>query len=228
MKAVKVVTQFFLLLACLYVLLMMPWPGLGRAYARLFEAGAQRVFGSFGANGVVFFLPAPTNGATFDTILLAGNRTTKTKTELLISSRATGYRPLAFLTALLLATPLPWRRILRAVAWGFLLLHACVALHLLATIAWMFSQPGPVALFNLGEPWTGFLERGIRLVAFAPFFGLVVPTVIWVLVTFRRGDVAMILGRPSPGTSHLLVSQQTVVQRELKRPAKAKAAGSSH
>jgi hypothetical protein len=39
-------------------LLIAPWPGLDEAYAKMVRASGERLFGRFGAKGIVVFRPA--------------------------------------------------------------------------------------------------------------------------------------------------------------------------
>ena len=199
MRPRRAIARFFLLLAFFYALLMMPWPGLQNAYARVFESGAESLFGSFGPDGLVRFVPSPAATGRTHTDILLSNRRTGANGWARFSSRAAGYAPAAFLIALALSTPLPLRRKVWALLLGMLLLHAFIALKLLLTITHLFSVDRPVALFNLSEFWREILRGAVRLVAFAPFFSLVVPTFIWILVTFRRDDIETILDRMTAG-----------------------------
>ena len=122
MTPVRAIARFFLLLAFFYTLLMLPWPGLQRTYGRLFRAGAGYVFGSFGSDGLVRFSPNPDADHAIDTMVFMANLRTGVGAEGGFSSRGMGYVPLAFLTALILATPLPKLRKAWAFVWGILLL----------------------------------------------------------------------------------------------------------
>ena len=195
MRPRRAIARFFLLLAFFYALLMVPWPGLGYAYARVFESGAESVFGSFGSDGVVRFVPSPAAAGTTNTDILLWNRRTGASSRAQYSSRAVGYAPAAFLTALVLSTPLPLRRKVWAFLLGMLLLHAFIALKLLLALTHFFSVDRPLALFTLSESWREILGGAVKLVAFMPFFSLVMPTFVWILVTFRRGDIKTMLDR---------------------------------
>lgn len=92
----------------------------------------------------------------------------------------------AFLAALILAMPLRWPRRLRALALGLLALHAAIFGVLAfsisvesAEVSLVYFPPGRLAMLRS-------LERGLL-----PHLSLVLPLLIWVLVTFRRGDAAL-------------------------------------
>jgi hypothetical protein len=191
-KPAKAIARIFVLLGFSYTLLMLPWPGLRPTYARFFRAGNQFVFRSFGRDGVVRFLPTNKAGGVFDCRLFVGNRRTRTSVGTKVGS-AVGYTSAAFLTALLVSTPLPFRRRVGAWLWGMLLIHAAVGLTLFLYITYLFGSNPEIATFSLSEFSQEALAELTRLVLFAPFFSLVVPTFIWVLVTFRSEDLAMIV-----------------------------------
>ncbi len=192
MKPAKAIARFFVLLGLSYALLMLSWPGLHLTYARFFRAGNQFVLGSFGRDGVVRFVPTKKPGDIFDCRMILGNRRIGTTVATRLASY-TWYASAAFLTALLLSTPLPLRRRAGAFLWGMLFLHAVLALKLLLHITYLFGSNPHIATFALSEFSQRTLAELRRLVLYAPFFRLVVPTFIWILVTFRSEDLAMIV-----------------------------------
>ena len=103
------------------------------------------------------------------------------------------YLSTAVLTGLILATPIPWSRRGPALFWGIILLHAFVALRLATLIIFGFAldTPGPLALPD------AFWGRTLRavIVTFSVGQGLsyIFPILIWMLVSLRREDLAMIL-----------------------------------
>jgi len=188
-----------LLLAFFYTLFIVPWPGLEHAYARVFESGAGAVFGSFGSDGAVRFVPSTATDDPTNTDILLWNRRKRAGGWMQFSSRAQGYVPVAFLTALILSTPLPLRRKVWAFLLGMLLLHAFIALKLLVALTHFFSVDRSFALFTPSQFWQGILSEVMKFVAFAPFFSRVVATFIWILVTFRRDDIKTMLDRTTAG-----------------------------
>jgi len=100
-----------------------------------------------------------------------------------LDTSAFGWGPTALLVSLVLATPLPWKRRWRALFLGLILEQGFIVLWL-AYFVWYDSAE-------------------IALVAFTPFWrhaasvfretllgqiNLAAPVLIWILVTFRRGD----------------------------------------
>lgn len=202
MKPAKAIARFFLLLGLSYTLLILPWLGLRPTYARFFRAANQFVLGSFGRDGVVRLVPTKEAADALDSELVLRNRTTGITMGAEISSNV-GYSPAAFFTALLIATPLPFRRRAGAFVWGMLLIHAAVTLTLFLRITLAFGTNSHIATFSMGEFAQTTLAGLIRLVLFVPFFSLVTPIFIWILVTFRTEDLdLMVHGPPRSPSAH--------------------------
>ena len=196
MPSVKLIAGFFLRLLVCYVLLMAPWPGLEEGYAKLYRTGAEAVFGNVGSPGAVTLVPGPPADTTHDTDLFVRNHKTGAEPGLGISSRYDAYLPTAFFIALIVATPLTWERKGWPLFWGLVGVHLFVGLTLLLRILYMFS--GPTALFTLDPFWRRALAGTVQVVLVAPLAWLIIPTFIWIIVTFRRDDVAAILAKTSP------------------------------
>ena len=99
----------------------------------------------------------------------------------------------ATLAGLILATPIPWPRRGRAFFWGMILLHAFVALRLATLIIYGFTldTPGPLALPDAF--WGRTLRAVILTFSVGQGLSYIVPILIWMLVSLRREDLAMIL-----------------------------------
>ncbi len=204
--------RFFALAALFFALLMAPWPGLERGYSHLFRRGGDVVFSSrfwFWPQARVRFLdlsapdlvsrinavipgrlpsgfePPPAQGVK-DTLMVLINRDTPASTgQLRTSSRYVAFGPTAMIIALVLATPLSWRRRGWAFFWAFLLIHAFIALRLTLTLtANGFAADKLYALFHPSVFWRGMLGRVEALISDDPTVSFVVPAFIWFLVTF--------------------------------------------
>jgi hypothetical protein len=182
--------------------LLAPWPGLNSGYAKLFRAVGQGLFGSFGSKGMVFFRSADSQSDALDTHILLGNRDMLQPggrlpaTTLVLSTRVFGYVPTAFVIALVLSTPLPWRRRVWALSWGLLSIHLFIAAVTALMIVHGYCENGALGLFQ----WDSFGKRIVDSLyqIFVVYLGalFVVPMFIWVGVTFRRGDLAKVFGLP--------------------------------
>jgi len=188
----RAIVQFVCGLAFCYAFLMAPWPGLEPTYAGGFRACADWMFRSFGSDGVVRFWPNPSAQEAHDTMLEVTNRKNGRGLEAPMSSRYEGYVPTAFLVALVLATPLPYRRRGRALVWGVVVIHCLIALKLTLIIVYLFSHDHPSALFSPSPFWRDVLRSVVRLIGSSPLTWLIMPTFVWILVTLRRGDFAAV------------------------------------
>ncbi len=200
MSLIKPVRGFSFRLVLVYVMLIIPWPGLEEAYATLFRAGGTFVFGSFGSEGVVRFLQSdlPDN-STRDTLIVFSTRKPlhpngymrikKTCT----SSRYGGYIPTILVIALILATPISWLRRAWTLLWGMGLVHTFIAFRLLVKIFYLLSGDPEVPLFVLNPFWETVLNFAYDIFVFRLGSSFVIPIFIWILVTFRREDWKLLM-----------------------------------
>ena len=107
-------------------------------------------------------------------------------------SRDAGYGPAVLITALILATPIPWRRRCVALCWGIPLVHGFAALQFALTLLLIGTQSG-VSLYVLSPFWHKALAVSVAISQNRTTW-LVAPIPIWILVSFRRSDWLAILG----------------------------------
>jgi len=193
----KSMTSFFLRFALIYVVLLLPWPGVEGAYAHFFQAGGNFLFASFGSQGLVLFQPHVETNRQEDTLI------SFTKQELVnekreahagrgfTDSRYAGYMETIFLLALILATPI--RRKRWSLFWGLILIHAFIAFRVALLLLYFFNSYPPVSFFELSPFWDGILSLAYQV--FGPDnlnFGLIISVLIWIVVSFRRAEWAKI------------------------------------
>ena len=208
MSLPRAIAGFCVRFLVVFVLLVAPWPGVAAGYASLFARGATVVFGSFGPIRARFtpiadltpghLLPGvapPIATEVLDTRIEVRTRDEPEKLRYMrTSSWQIGYRPTAFLVALVLASPIPWRRRARALLWGLLSINAYVALRLALTLMMGLSvDGGDGAVFPLGSVSKQALEFVSNMIVIEFEGDHVLPAAIWFLVTFRRGDFATVL-----------------------------------
>ena len=195
---------FFVRCMLYYGLLILPWTGLTAGYGALYRAGGNLLFCRFGSGGAVQFEPLSSQDHAFDTRLVLNKiRPPTVRAELDVKAAYTGYRPTAFLVALVLATPIPWSRRLRALVWGLLWVTTFVALRTGLRLFDTFTTPGPLALYNLSAFWKGVVTGMYRVLVLTPAGHYLVPAVIWGAVTCRRGGWATLLTtKPSGAAAH--------------------------
>ena len=183
----KQLTWFFLKFLVVLVILMAPWPGLREGYAAGFRGGVNFVFGTFG-QGRVRLKPLSIPSPEHDTEILLENRVNRGMRTIACSSQLQGYHPTAFMIALVVASPIPWRRRWRVLVWGLVLINAYVGLRVLVFLLWEFSGEGGPAFIELGAVGRRLLEYlyWVFVQSFAGCF--IVPVPLWFLLTFRRSD----------------------------------------
>lgn len=196
----KRVSGFFFLCLILYGILMAPWLGLSKRYATIFCHGGNLLFArySFGGGGSVFFEPMPTPDGDRDVYLrMVKRHGRRVRGTLDINSGLVGYRPLAFLVALVLATPITLKRRAWALLGGLILVNLFVALRMWLKLYAGFSSPGPLNVITLGEFSKTALQWAALMLYRAPEMNYIVPAFIWLLVSFRRGDLRGVLAPPA-------------------------------
>ncbi len=193
------VVAFFVRFMVIFVVLMAPWPGLPRAYAPGYRAAGNLLFGSFGSAGSVDLRPSTRQDPDRDTEFALANWETDAE-YVFAGSSLKGYKPTAFVLALILATPIPWRRRWRALLWGMVCITLYVALRTAVFLAAVFTEDNGLAVLTLGPISKGALDY-VYWVVVDSFAGwLILPLPIWALVSFRRQDWQTLRkgGRPSP------------------------------
>ena len=187
----------------LYGLLLAPWPGLASAYGRYFRAVGRGCFAQEGQGGLVRFQPAqhPPRREIDTEILVAAQSAPDSAGRVYgkvlgLDSRGVGWVPTALLTALVLASPVPWGRRLRALGLGLGLVHG----YLLTVIAVYLWRESAGQLPVAGLPYLPALAEGLEETLVTQMgFSFVVPVVLWLAVTFRRDDWGQFLRRGEPG-----------------------------
>ncbi|MHC5111691.1 MAG: hypothetical protein ACYTHJ_17640 [Planctomycetota bacterium] len=113
-----------------------------------------------------------------------------------ISSKITGYWPMAFILALILAKP---NRLLRKL-WAILLGLAITQLFVLVRVSLLmldtcFAVPGKsYTIFTPGETSSWLLRQAKTIFVDNPTMSFTVPLVIWMLVAVTREDWAKLFG----------------------------------
>ncbi|MEE9295748.1 MAG: hypothetical protein V3W34_12405 [Phycisphaerae bacterium] len=196
---------FFVRLIVYYTILAWPWPAFEAGYGRLFAGIADGLLaqdprnpsrGLLGSDGLVRVYCEYDKDPERDIHIVAGNRANKKFTDRnRTSSRHLGYMPAAVLIALVLASPVRWRRRLWALLWGLVLVHAFVVVRFAFILLSIFHGDQPYALFRWDPPWDRVLEEAFIIIAEVPATIYVVPLLIWIAVTFRRKDWEAVAGR---------------------------------
>jgi len=197
MHPLRRVSGFLFLSLFVYGLLVVPWPGVMdtyrmNAYRAYFCGGANAIFGTLGGAAISFKPITAPDHAKDTTVTMQPRRGPRGQFDM--KSLYTGYRPTAFMIALVLATPIAWKRRLRALLWCLLWVHVFIAIRLDIRLLDALSNADALAVFTFSPFWKNLLTA-LRLIFFgAPATDYTVPAFIWLLVCFRRGDLQRILG----------------------------------
>jgi hypothetical protein len=142
-------------------------------------------------NRVVTFGPSSGRTPDLDTLITLGNTAVADGnghglakgSE--IPSRSIGWVPTALTIALVLATPISWKRRLLALVGGLVLIHLFI---LLTLQSWIWNNAPDVSLVKLSAFWQRVLGELNYALMNQLGVSFTVPVVIWILVTFRRQD----------------------------------------
>lgn len=184
--------SFILRIAVIFGLLIIPWPGFRDAYGDYSRWIVNSVFGRDHGD---FLIHAEAHQrvrglATMDSQIVMANTTLisdcKCPADYLgFDSRAICWLPTALTIALILATPIPWRRRLASMLIGILLIH----LYILAVFAiYIWNQSTTIGVITL-PPFAKLITDALEytfVTQIGP--GFAVPILIWILVTFRQKD----------------------------------------
>jgi hypothetical protein len=202
-KIVQVLIRFWIV----FGLLIFPWPNLDNFYGAYFRLLGTLAFSRESGPRMVRFDPHELRHgfSTLGTEMILGNRylvdsSGKGAVTLVdLDTRSIGWVPTALTIALILATPMPWRRACWALLWGIVLIHLFILLSLQAAI-W---DQSPV--LSLGEPspmgqWLADALYYTLITQMGASFAA--PVVIWIAVTFRAGSIVTKNGPPRVSTMH--------------------------
>jgi len=184
------VARFLLLALPSFALLMAL--ALTGFYPPLFCRGANLLFGRLGADRVARFEPLEDRGGVADTTVSVGlilQGAPRFPSSIAINSVREGFTPVALLTSLVLTTPLAWRKRLRALGLGLLLVHAFVGARILVALLYGFSRVGvgDRRLLDVGSLGSAILHRADQILTGDLHLTFVVPLVIWALITSVGG-----------------------------------------
>lgn len=184
---------FLLRFAVIYGLLIAPWPGWNSVYSEGFRYVGNALFGSHEGNCLLYFeAHQQTQGFdSLDTRIVVANRsladaTGKGPAQLLgIDPRSIGWTPTALTIAMIIATPLPWRRRTWALTGGLMLIHLFIVFSV-----WVYIWDGSaeISLVTLSPFWKQVADELQYTLVTQLGVSFSVPLFIWILVTFSRKD----------------------------------------
>jgi len=187
----KALLLFLLKAAVFYALLSAPFSLYDKAYGMFYRQVAGYVFHDFRDGGFVMFRelddPATTHVLIGSYALLRPDKTTETL-ERFVNTRYLGYIPTVLLISLVLASPVPWKRMIVALAAGLLLVTMLILFKQWISLLWHCEHNKWLNLTNFS---------GTRQHLFMFIYGIVCASsstvlyfvvAIWLLATFRLDD----------------------------------------
>ncbi len=187
------IVGFFCRFAIIFGLLIVPWPGWNELYGQYFRALGQMAFTRDGDKRVVLFEQHElTHGfSSLHTRMTLGNRDLMDshgngRAEFLdLDTRSIGWVPTALTIALILATPISWRRRVWALVGGLLLIHCFI---LFSIQAWIWDESPDLSLTTLSPFWKEIADDLSYTLVTQLGASFSVPVLIWIIVTYRRDD----------------------------------------
>ncbi|MEK6644457.1 MAG: hypothetical protein AABZ08_11170 [Planctomycetota bacterium] len=211
----RLVIGFFVRLAVLYAVLIAAWPLMKSSYSAFHRTLGATCLSRLGEHGTVTFEPWPENDPVRDTMVVMVNTSVpdaRIEKRMPISARYTGYFPTVVVISLILATPLPWPRRLRALGIGLLLVNLFIVAWLGVSIWDDISDPLPQIPIHgfILSPW---LKSAIHFIVANVVDSLVacsyvVPVFLWIVAVFGRKDRERLL-QPFIGGSVVTPSAST-------------------
>lgn len=189
------------LFALVYTALIVPWPGVNAPYGRAFRALVGAAYSRDDARLLVYLRAAEhPPRAEIDTEIVVATKPANASGDLParllgLDTRSVGWVPLALLVALIVATPVPWRRRLVALALGLILINTYV-LFVVGVYLWNETAGATTWTWLPYAPALGDALEETFVTQLGPSF--VVPVLIWAAVTFRRPDWLRLFGRAKP------------------------------
>jgi hypothetical protein len=184
------VPGFLIRFVLIFGLLIVPWSGWRNVYGDYFRGMGNVMFKQEAGKWLLYFEAHERRRGleSMDSQIVLGNRDFMDsrgdlRVDLLgIDSRSVGWIPTALTMALILATPLPWKRRGWALLWGLLLVHG----YLLLVIAlYIWNQSTTVELLTL-PPFLKEIGDALEYTLVTQVGpGFTVPVLIWLLVAFR-------------------------------------------
>ncbi len=184
-----------LLFAGLFVLLVIPWPGFDEFYGAYFRGLSTLFLSRDNPDEIVRFERSVVTHdfTTVETRMTLGNpRSADAQGNLHVvqtslNARSIGWIPTALTVALIVASPVPWRRKIGALVAGLVAVHLLI-LFTIETAIW--SESTGLGLLHL-SPFEQAVADGLKYTCLDQLgLSFSAPVVIWLLVTFRARDAA--------------------------------------
>lgn len=196
----KTLARSFAIFAAVYAFLVLPTPGMREVCGEYFRRLAMWALVSPQGPAEITVEPYSAPGGAADTRVVIVNRALIASNgsgpvrNLDLDLGSLGTRSLALLLALIAGTPIAWKRRAQAALIGLLLLHACL-FGFLRYCVW--AESAELSLVTLGAG-AREVASNLKMTLIAQF-SVTVPVLVWILVSFRRGDWTLLFSRSQGG-----------------------------
>lgn len=187
MRPRNTILRFLALFIVIYALLIIPWPGLADAYLTTTHAVAGRLLGSVGQDGLVSYQRDPAHPWTSVQTLYKRSAKASLAVRRGYDSRQ-DYLATALLAALVLATPIPGRRKVPALAFGLLFINAFILWRMWIGLIDIFSEK-QLDLIQLSPFWKETVRLAVQIFVGSIEATFIVPVFVWIVVALHRADL---------------------------------------
>lgn len=190
-------------------------------YPGLFRPCANSIFSSFGGDRIVKFEAFDDPNRQFDSKMLVGTKSLGYKSRMPFESIRQGYLPTALFLALVLATPLPWRRKWLGLLIGLLLVHLFIVLRVFFPVVEGFTRllVGDKPVLDLPPFWNACVRRGAHLISADLITAYLIPVLIWAALLLNVRDASRML---QPEAAKADKADEPEPSGESERPRKKK------
>ena len=182
------IARFLFCFALYFGVLIVPWPGWNAFYGDYFRAIGRAVFPEGSGRWIIRFEAARGLRPPLETAITVANREQvradgrgPAKT-LGLDTRSVGWVPTALTLALILASPVPWKRRGRALLWGLTLVHIFI---FLSVGCYIWNESASLGLANIPAFWKPVADGLEETLVTQLGASFVMPALIWLVVTFR-------------------------------------------
>jgi hypothetical protein len=181
--------QLSLRFVALYAVLLVPWPVLNDVAVDYLRALGAAVYGGIGDRRELDFQSLPAAQPAHELRVVIVNRSLMNQDgagpvrNLDFDAAGLVLRPLALIGALMICTPIPWRRRVKAFLWC-VLWEQIIVVGVLGFCIW--NESSDISLVAL-SPFGKEVASSVRQMLVAQL-DLAIPILLWIGVLFRRGD----------------------------------------
>ena len=199
----QLISGFLVRFAFIFGMCIIPWPSWNVLYGDYFRLLGNTCFERDQGKWILRFEPyeRKKGRATIDTQIILGNRTLVDSqghgpVRLLgIGSRPVGWIPTALTMALILASPVPWRRRGWSLLWGITLIH----LYILFSVGVYICNQSTVLELMTIPPLLKVIYEAMEYTLVTQIgAGFCLPVLIWIAVTFRGGELSAFVSESHP------------------------------